>query len=194
MAIVGDPFVYELKALDLNTDQQLIFSVFDAPAGVTLTEGSIVRWTPTIDQINNRQFKVSVTDGYLTNTQIVDIFVNARPEVTSEPKAVVLTDRDYRYQVTARDLNEDTITFRKVVLPTGAEMDEALGLITWMPDAANEGENQFIIELMDSRGVNNMHEFTVHVFKDPKTPLRQMGAFLITLAGIGAMFIIRFLY
>jgi len=73
-------------------------------------------------------------------------------------------------------------------------MDEAEGIIEWTPDAANEGENQFIIEVKDARGSTSLHEFTVHVFADPKTPLRQMGAFLITLAGIGAMFIIKFLY
>lgn len=194
MAIAGKEFVYELRAMDLNTDQDLIFKVFDAPEGVTLTEGSTVRWTPGIDQINKRQFKISVTDGYVTHTQSVELFVNALPEVTSEPKPVVLTDREYRYQLSARDLNEDEVAYKKVMLPSGAEMDEALGLITWVPDAANEGENRFIIELIDARGGSSLHDFQVNVFRDPKTPMRQMGAFLITLAGIGAMFIIKFLY
>lgn len=193
-AVAGKEFVYELKALDLNTDQELVFKVFDAPEGVTLSEGSIVRWTPGIDQINERQFKVSVTDGFVTNVQTVTLFVNALPEITSEPKAVVLTDREYRYQLAARDLNEDAVDFKKVMLPSGAEMDEALGIITWVPDAANEGENRFIVELIDARGGSSLHDFNVNVFKDPKTPVRQMGAFLITLAGIGAMFIIKFLY
>jgi len=194
MAIAGKEFVYELKAMDLNTDQELVFKVFDAPEGVALTEGSVVRWTPGIDQINNRQFKVSVTDGFVTNVQTVELFVNALPEVTSEPKAVVLTDREYRYQLAARDLNEDLVAYKKVMLPSGAEMDELQGLITWVPDAANEGENRFIVELIDARGGTSLHDFQVNVFKDPKTPVRQMGAFLITLAGIGAMFIIKFLY
>ena len=82
-AVAGKEFVYELKALDLNTDQELIFKVFDAPEGVSLSEGSIVRWTPGIDQINERQFKVSVTDGFVTNVQTVTLFVNALPEITS---------------------------------------------------------------------------------------------------------------
>ncbi len=194
MAIAGQEYVYEIKALDLNTDQELIYKVFDAPAGVEITDGSILRWTPGIDQINHAQFKVSVTDGYITNVQKVTLFVNALPEVTSTPSAVVLTDREYRYQLASRDLNEDSITYSKILLPSGAEMNAEEGLITWTPDASNEGSNKFIIELIDSRGSSNLHEFEVNVFQDPKAPIRQMGAFLITLAGIGAMFILKFLY
>jgi hypothetical protein len=73
-------------------------------------------------------------------------------------------------------------------------MSEAEGLITWVPDGSNDGANKFIIEVTDSRGSSSYHEFEVNVFQDPKAPIRQMGAFLITLAGIGAMFIMKFLY
>ncbi len=194
MAIAGQEYVYEIKALDLNTDQELVYKVFDAPAGVKLTEGSILRWTPEIDQINQAQFKVSVNDGFITNVQKVDLFVNALPEVTSTPSAVVLMDREYRYQMSSRDLNEDKISYSKILLPNGANMIEEEGLITWIPDASNDGANKFIIELTDSRGSSSFHEFEVNVFQDPKTPIRKMGAFLITLAGIGAMFIMKFLY
>ena len=194
MAIAGQEYVYEIKALDLNTDQELIYKVYDAPAGVKLEEGSIIRWTPEIDQINQAQFKVSVTDGYITNVQNVHLFVNALPEVTSTPSPVVLMDREYRYQLSSRDLNEDAISYSKILLPNGAEMIEEEGLITWVPDASNDGSNKFIIELTDARGSSSFHEFEVNVFQDPKAPIRQMGAFLITLAGIGAMFIMKFLY
>ncbi len=194
MAIAGQEYVYEIKALDLNTDQKLIYKVYDAPKGVHLVDDFVVKWTPGIDQINNAQFKVSVTDGYMTNVQNVKLFVNALPEVTSTPSPVVLMDREYRYQMASRDLNEDGITYTKILLPNGAEMDEAAGLITWVPDGSNDGANKFIIEVTDSRGSSSFHEFEVNVFKDPKAPIRQMGAFLITLAGIGAMFIMKFLY
>ncbi|MCF6238379.1 MAG: putative Ig domain-containing protein, partial [Candidatus Marinimicrobia bacterium] len=187
MAIAGEEYVYEIKALDLNSDQDLVYKVYDAPAGVVLTGGNILRWTPKIDQINQAQFKVSVTDGFISNVQKVELFVNARPEVTSTPSAVVLTDREYRYLLSSRDLNEDSIVYSKIVLPNGAKMNAEEGLITWTPDASNEGSNKFIIELTDSRGSSSIHEFEVNVFQDPKSPIRQMGAFLITLAGIGAM-------
>ncbi|MCF7922022.1 MAG: putative Ig domain-containing protein [Candidatus Marinimicrobia bacterium] len=194
MAIAGQEYTYEIKALDLNTDQKLVYKVYDAPVGVHLVNESIVKWTPKIDQINQAQFKVSVTDGYITNVQNVQLFVNALPEVTSTPSPVVLMDREYRYQMASRDLNEDGIKYTKILLPNGAEMNEAEGLITWVPDGSNDGANKFIIELTDSRGSSSFHEFEVNVFKDPKAPIRQMGAFLITLAGIGAMFIMKFLY
>ena len=194
MAIAGQEYIYEIKALDLNTDQELIYKVIDAPKGVKLTDGSILRWTPEIGQINKNQFKVSVTDGFITNVQKIELFVNALPEITSTPSLVVLMDREYRYQLSSRDLNEDAIHYSKILLPNGAEMNEESGLITWIPDASNDGANKFIIELTDSRGSSSFHEFEVNVFQDPKTPIRQMGAFLITLAGIGAMFIMKFLY
>ena len=194
MAIAGQEYVYEIKALDLNTDQQLLYKVFDAPDGVELVDGSVIKWTPGIDQINEAQFKVSVTDGYITNVQTIQVFVNALPEVTSTPSPVVLMDREYRYQISSRDLNEDGISYTKILLPNGAEMIEEEGLITWVPDGSNDGANKFIIEVTDSRGSSSYHEFEVNVFQDPKAPIRQMGAFLITLAGIGAMFIMKFLY
>ncbi len=194
LAIAGQEYVYEIKALDLNTDQNLLYKVFDAPAGIKITDGSILRWTAGFDQLNHAQLKVSVSDGYSTNVQKIELFVNALPEVTSIPSAVVLTDRQYRYELTSRDLNGDGIKYAQVLLPNGAEMNEEEGLITWTPDASNEGTNKFVIELIDSRGSSNLHEFEVSVFQDPKTPIRQMGAFLITLAGIGAMFIMKFLY
>jgi len=194
MAIAGQEYVYELKALDLNSDQQLIYKVYDAPVGIQLVNGSIIKWTPGVDQINQAQFKVNVTDGYITNVQHVKLFVNALPEVTSTPSPVVLMDREYRYQMASRDLNEDGISYTKILLPNGAEMNEEEGLITWVPDGSNDGANKFIIEVTDSRGSSSYHEFEVNVFQDPKAPIRQMGAFLITLAGIGAMFIMKFLY
>ena len=135
-----------------------------------------------------------MTDGYITNVQTVQLFVNALPEVTSTPSPVVLMDREYRYQMSSRDLNEDRIRYTKILLPNGAEMNETEGLITWVPDGSNDGANKFIIEVTDSRGSSSYHEFEVNVFQDPKAPIRQMGAFLITLAGIGAMFIMKFLY
>jgi hypothetical protein len=194
LAIATEEYRYELKALDLNTDQTLVFQIHDAPKGVELVNGNMVKWVPGIDQINQAQFKVSVTDGYITNVQKVDLFVNARPEITSTPSAVVLTDREYRYKLSSRDLNEDSIVYSKVALPNGAQLNAEEGLITWTPDGSNEGSNTFIIELTDSRGSSSFHEFEVNVFTDPKKPIRQMGAFLITLAGIGAMFIMKFLY
>ncbi|MCF7850266.1 MAG: putative Ig domain-containing protein [Candidatus Marinimicrobia bacterium] len=193
LAIAGQEYVYELKALDLNTDQTLVFEVLNAPEGVSIRNNSAVVWTPTLDQLDKAQFKVSVTDGHDTNVQTVDLFVNALPEVTSKPSAVVLADRKYRYQLKSRDLNKDSITYSTVLLPSGADMDTEEGLITWTPDKSNEGANKFIIQLTDSRGSTNLHEFEVNVFEDPKTPMRQMGAFIITLAGIGAMFILKFL-
>jgi len=194
MAIAGREYTYEIKALDLNTDQVLSYKVYDAPAGVKLVDGNLVKWTPGIDQINKAQFKVSVTDGFLTHEQQVKLFVNALPEVTSKPTPVVLMDREYRYQLASRDLNEDAIHYTKILLPNGAQMNEEEGLITWVPDGSNDGANKFIIEVTDARGSSSYHEFEVNVFKDPKAPIRQMGAFLITLAGIGAMFIMKFLY
>lgn len=187
-AITNELYQYRLIVSDGNKTQSLSYKIDVGPPGVVVSETGVLEWTPTSDQVNQQNIKVTVFDGITTAAQSISLFVNAPPQILSKPKLVALTNFEYRYKVEALDANGDSVTYRAVQLPSEAKLEASTGLIRWVPTREQDGVNDFIIEALDTHGGVTRHAFQVHVFVDPKTPASQITAFLITLTGIGLVF------
>lgn len=64
---------------------------------------------------------------------------NAPPVITSEPPQE-LTETGFRYQVTATDPDDDTLTYRLEEAPDNMTINVATGLLEWSFDTMPEGD------------------------------------------------------
>jgi len=183
----GDMWQYKIQIEDLNAEQDMEIRLISAPKGVRLYPSTrTIMWSPTIDQKGFWPFEIEVSDGYQTDTQTFKVFVNIPPEITSKPIIVALTGYDYKYQITAEDLNGDKVRYNSDKMPRWAELNEQTGLITWKPRHSERGMNTFRIECIDAHGKATIHEFDVQVFEDPSSKKFSVAIFplMITFAGI----------
>ena len=183
----GDVWQYKVQIEDLNAEQDMEIRLISAPKGVRLYPSTrIIMWSPAVEQKGFWPFEIEVSDGFQTDIQTFKVFVNIPPEITSKPIIVALTGYDYKYQITAEDLNGDKVRYHAVKMPRWAELNEQTGLITWKPRHSERGMNTFRIECIDAHGKATIHEFDVQVFEDPSSKKFSVAIFplMITFAGI----------
>lgn len=183
----GDIWQYPVQIEDLNAEQEMEIRLISAPKGVRLYPSTkTIMWSPTIDQKGFWPVEIEVSDGHQTDRQSFKVFVNIPPEITSKPIVVALTGYDYKYQITAEDLNGDSVRYRALKIPRWAELNEESGLITWKPRNSERGMNTFRIACIDAHQKTTIHEFDVQVFEDPSSKKFSVAIFplMITFAGI----------
>ncbi len=193
-AVVDKLYRYPVVATDENSEQELKYKLVKAPQGASLGPDHVLLWKPTAKQINKQAFQIEVSDGLITTRQSFQVFVNSPPVVTSKPAPVALAGETYTYRLVAEDPNKDAFTVQPVELPEGAKYDPKTGTITWLPLPDQQGANEFLFKLQDKRGLSTNYNFQVHVFLDPHTARRQISAFLLTMAGIGALFVLKTIF
>jgi hypothetical protein len=133
------------------------------------SETGIITWTPTNDQVGASPVTANVIDGGGEKAQqsytITVTNVNDEPSITSIPVTTGATDNEYVYDVEAEDidLRNDVLTFSLTTSPTGMEIDPATGLITWVPNEEQVGENAVAVVVEDGNGGTALQSFTINV-------------------------------
>ena len=97
------------------------------------------------------------TNGYNINVG------NFAPVINSVPKTYAFTEGEYEYDVYAYDPDGDTITYSLLEGPSGMNIDQTTGLITWMPDSTQVGNYIIRVEALDDKGGTDSQEFTLIV-------------------------------
>lgn len=144
-------YSYQLTINDVDDANDgsgaLAFSLSNQPAGMTVSNTGLVRWTPTEGVSTSGNVTVSVVDGgedgtvaATQNFTIAVTAVNDAPQITSVAPAEVIEMNTWTYQVVINDPDDlDPATDLSFVLtnaPPGMEVDEN-GLISWYaPEAA----------------------------------------------------------
>ncbi|MEM6398797.1 MAG: Ig-like domain-containing protein [Cyanobacteria bacterium P01_D01_bin.116] len=146
----GEKFIYRSTATDLNADD-LTFDLVVKPEGMAISDNGIISWRPSNDQVEKHQVITRVSDGrggvdlqpFEINVNLSNrnpIFTSIVPDI-ARPTA----EKQYQFQTTATDLDEDTITYEiitsseDILTPNGVEINSETGLITWTPTAATVG-------------------------------------------------------
>lgn len=183
LATIGSKSVIEEQELTFTasaTDadlpsQRLVYRLgTNAPLGATIDPlTGVFRWTPTEAQgPGSYPVTVIVTDlatpeGTDEETVTIAVAEANRPPVLSEiadlslpvggTLVVALTATD-------PDLPANTLTFRGDVLPTGATLDTATGVIRWVP-AATQGDlsHTFTVTVLDNGTPQLSDTITFHV-------------------------------
>lgn len=83
---------------------------------------------------------------------------NAPPQILSTPSAIFANNR-YSYQIEAKDLEGDAITFSLEAAPPGMQIDAQTGLVTWVVQLNQVGSHNVRVLAKDSQGASAFQEF-----------------------------------
>ena len=140
------------------------------PMGSTATLSDAASETPSFiaDQRGSYVLQLSASDGRGgVNAASVTITAderNGRPVIRSTPVTTGAVGVAYRYAVLATDPDAgDTLTFALVSAPDGMAIDEATGVIDWVPSAAQAGPQAVEVRVVDAAGFPVSQAFAVQV-------------------------------
>ncbi|MEQ1827232.1 MAG: putative Ig domain-containing protein, partial [Pirellula sp.] len=188
-AEIGREYQLNIEASDPNNDS-LRFQLVDSttnpiPQGVSIQPNTgTLRWTPSTLQIGPHVITVLVSDGrggeaIQTFTILVEratSFQNRRPEFSSVPIEIAITDSIYRYELRGRDLDGDRLQFRMLNGPNGMALDPATNVVAWAPKTSDVGVHPVSILLSDGQGGVVAQNFQLRVSKPNEPPTFQSQA------------------
>ncbi|MFH0977669.1 MAG: tandem-95 repeat protein [Candidatus Woesearchaeota archaeon] len=150
---------------------------FIASANENITSSvtsSIVSLLPKSDWYGTTSIVFAASDGALStpsNRVILSVQpVNDAPHITSTPISFATESSVYHYQVEASDVDYDTLTFSLPVHPAGMTIESLTGLISWIPDDTQEGNNNVTVQVSDGF-LSDSQRFTIFVNATNDAPL-----------------------
>ncbi|MBI3026649.1 lamin tail domain-containing protein [Candidatus Woesearchaeota archaeon] len=129
---------FNITATDLDNDT-LAFSSNRSGITITKINNSVatVSFTPTNLDLGSNIVNLIASDGFLTDSKIVVITVNAgsnnAPIITSSPITSGTVSQLYNYDADALDLDTDILIFSLASNATGMVINSATGLISFTP-------------------------------------------------------------
>jgi hypothetical protein len=160
--------LYSSQILSADRDGQTVqHGLAEQPAGMTVTTGGLIEWTPTAEQVGDHPFEVTLSDGVGgTNRRSVVINVadnstgNRPPEIVSEVVPVATPGALFTYQVLAVDPDSgDALSYTLPIGPSGATITAAGQVRYTVPYATNRHE--FVVRVADVAGAEAVQRFTI---------------------------------
>lgn len=142
----------ELLATD-NDDDTLTFSVVQSPSSGTLSslDGNKTVYTPDQDFFGSDSFSYRVNDGIadsnLANVTIEVSSVNDVPIITSDPVENARETKLYRYELTATDVDSETLNYSALTIPSWLSLVD--GVLSGTPLEADVGEHVVVLQVSD---------------------------------------------
>ncbi|QIZ73030.1 putative Ig domain-containing protein [Oxynema aestuarii] len=93
--------------------------------------------------------------------------LNADPVIESKPPLEAIGGNSYRYEVIAKDANNDGLSYSLLSAPNGMIIDSETGVITWETTVEEIGTHAVVVEVVDSRGGKDVQSFTLSVTEIP---------------------------
>jgi RHS repeat-associated protein len=145
-AVSEEKYLYQVKATDLNGDA-LSYELVLKPEGMGIASNGTVYWKPGLEQVGSHRVVVRVSDNKGgIDLQTFDVMVqqgNSAPIITSVlPGQKPQVGKEFRYQVTAQDLDGDTLSYALLsnpYQPVGVAIDPQTGIVKWTPTTAQLG-------------------------------------------------------
>ncbi|MBM4249779.1 MAG: hypothetical protein FJ149_10195 [Euryarchaeota archaeon] len=161
-AFVGEPYLYEIPAVDDDGDA-LRFVLLSSVPGMTVDERTgLLRWVP--GQLGTFAVTVRIEDGkerLLLDFNIIVVQGNRAPRFQSVPVTTAIEGLPYSYNASAADQDGDVLTYSLVVPPEGMAVDPQKGSVSWTPAAA--GKFPVVLKASDGRGGEDVQQFSVNV-------------------------------
>ena len=157
VAAVGQPYSYPVAARDPDGDT-LQFSLLAGPSGMIVSgTAGLVEWTPTAAQVGLQQVQLVARDpdglGCVQTYSINVRAANHAPVIDSQPVLQVSAGATYRYDVRARDLDGDPLSYSLSTSPAGMTIDR-LGRIAWPVAPGETGSRHVEVVVTDApRGI-----------------------------------------
>ena len=191
---VGERFLYPALALDPDADA-VTYSVISALEGIAIDpESGVLSFTATDAQTGSYDIFITARDSAGNSTlqsfQVEVLSQNQRPLFTSLPEVTqAQVGKDYHYQATAIDPDEDAITFGLVGGPAGVEIDSETGLLTWTPTESQLGNQIVQIQVTDSKGATSLQTIVLEAIAPIPNRLPQLQSSPRTTTDIGSLYL-----
>lgn len=154
--------------------QTLTYSASGLPTGATFDTGTgAFSWTPTFEQSGTYNVTFTVSDGTLTDTEIVPITIGS---VNRPPVLAAIGDKSVNensllsFTVTANDPDADSVTLAASGLPTGATFDTGTGAFSWTPDYTQAGTYSVTFTVTDSNSATDEETIVINVNNVNRAP------------------------
>jgi len=111
---------------------------------------------------------------------------NNAPVITSTPVTNAYPDIDYEYDVNANDPDGDTLVYSLLEGPAGMIIDSATGLIEWMPELDQKGEEFDVVVEVSDGDLTDTQSYVIEVITAPseKYPRRKIHIHTIRMNGV----------
>lgn len=169
------PLTLTLTGSDSQNDP-LTFELLEPPAHGTLsgTAPDLV-YTPAPNFNGPDRLTFRTHDGQFDSapgTVTIEVVpVNDPPRITSTPVLEAADNVEYRYPVTAEDIDiGDRLSFRLDQAPSGMRIDPTSGLIEWTPTIEQVGEHVVTVTVTDLAGASDTQTYRVVVERSNRPP------------------------
>ena len=194
-ASAGQPFRYQPAVRNADA-RPLTFDVVLGPDGLAIDAlTGAVGWRPTANQAGANRILLRVQDDRgLVAIQDFTISVAAAPSapvITSDPPDQAVVGVAYHYQVRAQDADGGPLAFALAVAPTGMLIDPTTGLVSWIPDIAQQPTAQVTVRVTDPTGLGAEQSFTLAVAADATNIAPVITSTPRTSAALGLPYVYR---
>ncbi|MBE9061400.1 putative Ig domain-containing protein [cf. Phormidesmis sp. LEGE 11477] len=196
-AVIGKTYRYDVNASDPEGDA-LTYELTLAPNGMVIEPATgKIAWKPSAEQLGSYDVIVKVHDGRGgIDLQAFTLAVetnNEAPIITSPPALTAIINLPYEYRVRAQDADGEVVGYRLQNAPEGMTIDEATGVVRWMPAVEQLGSAVVEVIAIDNRGAETQQQFTVgvvataeneisEVTSSPRTSIRVNTQYLYQIA------------
>jgi uncharacterized protein YkwD/PKD repeat protein len=151
-AVEGSPLSFTVRATDQDGDS-LTYSATGLPTGASFNASvRTFSWTPSSTQSGTHTVNVTVTDGSLTDYEVVTIRVadlNHPPVLSTIGSRTVSGGSSLSFRVEATDPDGDSLTYSATGLPMGALFNANTRTFSWRPSTGLTGTYQVAFQVTD---------------------------------------------
>ncbi|WP_253256817.1 Ig-like domain-containing protein [Microcystis aeruginosa] len=150
----GDLYQYDVEANDPE-NTAISYNLTVKPNGMTIdTNTGLITWQT--QNTTNGDFQVTVTatdadGGIAYQNYYIRVTPNQAPIISSQPLELAQLGVTYKYDVIAKDADNDTLTYNLLQAPQGLTIDQ-FGRIRWQSASQNQGIYPVTIQVSDGRG------------------------------------------
>ncbi len=150
------------------------------PGIATFTPANALTTTVSFSVAGTYVLRLTANDGALVGTSDLSVIVSPKPNVapviTSTPVTAAVARAAYSYTVTATDGDGDTLTFALVAAPPGMKINDATGVIAWVPADDQVGDATVTVRAHDGVVDSAPQTFVIHVLPVNQPPQVSVAA------------------
>ncbi|CCI34563.1 putative Ig domain-containing protein [Microcystis sp. T1-4] len=174
----GDLYQYDVEANDPE-NTAISYNLTVKPNGMTIdTNTGLITWQT--QNTTNGDFQVTVTatdadGGIAYQNYYIRVTPNQAPIINSQPLELAQLGVTYKYDVIAKDADNDTLTYNLLQAPQGLTIDQ-FGRIRWQSASQNQGIYPVTIQVSDGRGGITTQTYNLTLSNDDITnPVVELG-------------------
>ncbi len=183
----GGLYQYDVEANDPE-NTAISYNLTVKPNGMTIDANTgLITWQT--QNTTNGDFQVTVTatdadGGIAYQNYYIRVTPNQAPIINSQPLELAQLGVTYKYDVIAKDADNDTLTYNLLQAPQGLTIDQ-FGRIRWQSSSQNQGIYPVKIQVSDGRGGITTQTYNLTLSNDDITnPVVELG-FNTNLINIG---------